>query len=41
MKGRDHFGDIGVNKRMILKMDAREIKWQRLDWIRLAQDTDQ
>jgi hypothetical protein len=39
MKERDHSGDLGVDGRIILGL--RKIGWEDMDWIHVAQDTDQ
>jgi hypothetical protein len=36
----DHWEDVDVNGKMILKMDLREIGWGGTDLIDLAQDRD-
>ena len=35
---RDHLEDLGVDGRIILKMELQEV--ERMDWIDLAQDRD-
>jgi hypothetical protein len=35
----DHLGDPGVDGR-IIKMDIREVGWEDMNWIDLAQDRD-
>jgi hypothetical protein len=39
-KERDHFVDQGVDGRMGVRMDLREIGWGSIEWIQLAQDRD-
>jgi hypothetical protein len=41
LKGRDHLEDIGVDGKIILEMDLREIGWEGVDWIHLVQERDQ
>jgi len=38
VKGRGHSKYLGVDGRII---DLREIEWEDLDWMQLAQDRDQ
>jgi hypothetical protein len=40
-KKRDHYEDQDVGGWTILKWILREIKWDGMDWIELAQDRDQ
>jgi hypothetical protein len=40
VKGRDHSEDLGIDRK-IIRMDLREIGWEGVDWIHLAQDRDQ
>jgi hypothetical protein len=40
LKGRVHLTDLGIDRRIILKMDLREVGCGSVDWIHLAQDTD-
>jgi hypothetical protein len=41
-KGRDHWEDQDVRRWVDnIKMDLREIGWDGMDWIDLAQDRDQ
>jgi hypothetical protein len=40
-KLRDHWEDQAVGVWKIIKMDLREIGWNGMDWIDLAQDRDQ
>jgi hypothetical protein len=37
---RDHSEDLGVDVN-IIRMNHREIVWEYMDWIHLAQDRDQ
>jgi hypothetical protein len=39
-KEKDHLKDQGVDGRMRVKMDLREIGWGGVEWIHLAQDRD-
>jgi hypothetical protein len=41
LKRRNHLDDTGIDRRIILKMDLRDIGWEGVDWIHLAQNTDQ
>jgi hypothetical protein len=36
----DHLEDVGVDGRIILKKDLKEIVGEGMDWIGLAQDMD-
>jgi hypothetical protein len=38
MKERDHFVDLGADRRVIIGKDLKEISWEGLDRIHLAQD---
>jgi hypothetical protein len=38
LKGRDHSEDLGVDGRIILEWILREIRWEAVDWMHLAQD---
>jgi hypothetical protein len=40
VKGREHLEDLGVDWDDI-RMDLKEIGWQIVDWMHLAQDRDQ
>jgi hypothetical protein len=39
--GRDHSEDPGVDGKMILEWILREMGWEGVEWIHLAQDRDQ
>jgi hypothetical protein len=41
LKGRDDLKDLGRRWEDDFRMDAREIGWEVLDWIHMAQDRDQ
>jgi hypothetical protein len=41
LKGRDHSGGLGIDQRIYIRMDLREIVWEGTDWMHLAQDRDQ
>jgi hypothetical protein len=38
---RDHYENLDVGRRIILKLTSRDIGWGGMDWIYLAQDRDQ
>jgi hypothetical protein len=38
LKRRDHFGDEGVDERIILKMDFKEVCYECVAYIQMAQD---
>jgi hypothetical protein len=38
---RDHSGDFSIDGRIILKIDIKEIRYEDVDWILLAQYRDQ
>ena len=40
LKERDHWGDPGVDGRIILRWIFRKWDWGGMDWIELAQDRD-
>jgi hypothetical protein len=40
-KGRDKLEGVEVNRIIILKSLLKEIGWDSVDWINLAQDRDQ
>ena len=37
---RDHFEDLSVDGRIILKWIFKKLDWRGMEWIDLAQDTD-
>jgi len=41
MNNRNHLEDLSTDGKTILKWNLREIRWQGVDWIHLAPDTDQ
>jgi hypothetical protein len=40
LKGRDHSEDLDVDGRIILKMHMKQIGWEDVGWIHLAQGRD-
>jgi hypothetical protein len=40
MKGRNHSEDLGVGERIILKYILGKRCWERMNWIRLAENTE-
>jgi hypothetical protein len=38
LKERDHFEYLGVHRKIILKMDLKEIIREGVEWINLAQE---
>jgi len=40
LKERDHLEDLGVDKRLIKKMDLQEVGWRGKNWIDQLQDRD-
>jgi hypothetical protein len=40
LRGRDHWGDLGVDGRIILRWIFRKWVWAGMDWIELDQDRD-
>jgi hypothetical protein len=36
LKGKDHLGDLGIDVRINIKVDLKEIWWEDVDWIHLA-----
>jgi hypothetical protein len=34
----DHFEDLGIDGRIILKMEHQEVEWGSMDWIAVAAD---
>ena len=40
MRERGHFKDPGVDRKIVLKVDLREVGWGDIDWIDLAHDRD-
>jgi hypothetical protein len=41
LKKRLHSDDLGINGKINIKMDLREIGWKIVVWMHLAQDRDQ
>jgi hypothetical protein len=41
LKERDQLGDLHVSGRITFKMNLREIGWEGVYWMLLAQDRDQ
>jgi hypothetical protein len=41
LKGRDHFHNLGIDGKIIITMDLREVGWEGENWLHLAQDRDQ
>jgi len=41
LKGRDHAEDVGVDGEDDIRMDFREIGWEGVNWMHLAQDRNQ
>jgi len=37
VKGRDHSEDIDVDGKDIIRMDLRDIHWEDVDWMHLAE----
>jgi len=37
MKGRDHLEDLGIDGIIIIRMDLREMGWEGVDWMHLAE----
>jgi hypothetical protein len=40
LKGRGNSEDLGVDRWLILELDVREIDWEAVGWIHLAQNRD-
>jgi hypothetical protein len=40
LRETDHLKDLGVDGRIILKMDLQEVGWDVVAWIDLVQDRD-
>jgi hypothetical protein len=40
LKERDHFEEVGWGWEDNIKMDLKEVEWEDIDWIILAQDRD-
>jgi hypothetical protein len=38
LKGKDHSEDLDVDGRKLYIIDLKEIRWEGVDWIHLAQD---
>jgi hypothetical protein len=36
--GKRPLEDLGVDERIILKMDLQDVRWEGMDWIDLAED---
>jgi hypothetical protein len=41
LHGKDHAEDLGVDGKNNIRMKPREIGWDDVDWIHLAQDREQ
>jgi hypothetical protein len=41
LKKRNHSEDVGVDEKIILKWILREIEWEGVEWMNLAQERDQ
>jgi len=41
LKGRDHLEEVRHREEDNIRMDCKEIGWEDVDWIHLAQDRDQ
>jgi hypothetical protein len=41
LNGRDHLEDLSVYGEDNIRMDLRQIVWEGVDWMQLAQDRDQ
>jgi hypothetical protein len=39
-KEKDHLEDLPLDERITLKLNRREVGWEVVDWIYLAQDRD-
>jgi hypothetical protein len=40
LKEGDHFEDLGVDERVILKMEHQEVEWGDMDWIAVAENRE-
>jgi hypothetical protein len=36
LMGRNHFEDLDLDKRIILKMDLKEVVWKDVGWLRIG-----
>jgi hypothetical protein len=41
VKGRDHLEDLGIDGKIDIRMDLREIGWEGMDGMHLDQERDQ
>jgi hypothetical protein len=41
LKGRDQSENLGVDLRISIKIDLEEIGWDGVEWMHLAEDSDQ
>jgi hypothetical protein len=41
LKGRDFSEDLGVDGKISIRMDLREIGWEFIEWMYLVQDREQ
>jgi len=41
LEERNHSKDLGVHGKMVLERILGEVGWEVVDWMRVAQDTDQ
>jgi hypothetical protein len=40
LKEREQWGDPGIDRRIILRMNLQEVEYRGMDWIELAQNRD-
>ena len=40
LRERDHLEDLGIDRRIILKMEHQEVEWGGMEWIALAEGRD-